>query len=157
VVVIGDGSQRTSAVSGCHAEIATNQRRVASRSSKSLVMTVAGRPAARAACRCRRLAQPFFPQNLLYYDIAQPHHLVKFVRSFGYLAPQVTVEMTKVYIASNQRDDAQAQWARCTRIRGRCGAVAHQFAASRSSEVCWTRRFPLMACEGGDQYSIPSW
>jgi hypothetical protein len=114
VVVIGDGSQRTSAVSGCHAEIATNQRRVAPRSSKSLVMTVAGRPAARAACRCRRLAQPLFPQNLLYYDIAEPHHLVKFVGSFGYLAPQVTVEMTKVYIASNQRDDAQEQWTSCT-------------------------------------------
>jgi hypothetical protein len=43
VVVIGDGSQRTSTVIGCHAEIATNQRRVAPRSSESVVMTVAGR------------------------------------------------------------------------------------------------------------------
>jgi hypothetical protein len=49
----------------------------------------------------RRLAQPFFPQNVLYYDTAAPtHHLVKFVGSFGYLAPQVTVEMTRIYIAS---------------------------------------------------------
>jgi hypothetical protein len=48
----------------------------------------------------RRLAQPFFPQNILYYDIAAPHRLVKFVGSFGYLAPQVTVEMTRVYIES---------------------------------------------------------
>jgi hypothetical protein len=47
----------------------------------------------------RRLAQPFFPKNLLYYDTAPPHHLVKFVGSFGYLAPQVTVQMTHVYIA----------------------------------------------------------
>jgi hypothetical protein len=27
----------------------------------------------------RRLAQPFFPKNVLYYDSAPPHHLVKFV------------------------------------------------------------------------------
>jgi len=43
MVVIGDGSQRTAAMSGRHAEIATNQRRVAPRSSESVVMTVAGR------------------------------------------------------------------------------------------------------------------
>jgi len=48
----------------------------------------------------RRLAQPFFPENFLYYDITPPHHLVKFVGSFGYLAPRVTVQMTKVYTAS---------------------------------------------------------
>jgi len=48
----------------------------------------------------RRLAQPFFPQNVLYYDTAEPHHLVKFVGSFGYLAPQVTVAVTRIYIAS---------------------------------------------------------
>jgi len=47
-----------------------------------------------------RLAQPFFPQNVLYYDTTSPHHLVKFVGSFGYLAPRVTVQMTRVYIAS---------------------------------------------------------
>lgn len=47
----------------------------------------------------RRLAQPFFPQNLLYYDTAEPHRLVKFVGSFGYLAPQVIVEATRVYVA----------------------------------------------------------
>ena len=48
----------------------------------------------------RRLAQPFFPKNVLYYDAASPHHLVKFVGSFGYLAPEVTVQMTRIYIAS---------------------------------------------------------
>jgi hypothetical protein len=47
----------------------------------------------------RRLAQPFFPQNILYYDTAEPHRLVKFVGSFGYLAPQVIVEATRVYVA----------------------------------------------------------
>jgi hypothetical protein len=47
----------------------------------------------------RRLAQPFFPQNILYYDTAEPHRLVKFVGSFGYLAPQVIVETTRVYVA----------------------------------------------------------
>jgi hypothetical protein len=47
----------------------------------------------------RRLAQPFFPQNVLYYDTAEPHRLVKFVGSFGYLAPQVIVEATRVYVA----------------------------------------------------------
>jgi hypothetical protein len=53
----------------------------------------------------RRLARPFFPQNALYYDIAPPHHLVKFVGAFGYLAPQVTVEMTKVYLAAGSVPD----------------------------------------------------
>jgi hypothetical protein len=48
----------------------------------------------------RRLAEPFFPQNVLYYDTTPPHHLVKFVGSFGYLAPRVTVQMTRVYIPS---------------------------------------------------------
>jgi hypothetical protein len=48
----------------------------------------------------RRLAQPFFPKNVLYYDTAPPHHLVQFVGSFGYLAPEVTVQMTRVYVAS---------------------------------------------------------
>jgi hypothetical protein len=47
----------------------------------------------------RRLAQPFFPQNVLYYDTAEPHRLVKFVGSFGYLAPEVIVEATRVYVA----------------------------------------------------------
>ena len=51
----------------------------------------------------RRLAQPFFPKNVLYYDTAPPHHLIEFVGSFGYLAPEVTVQMTRVYIAPNQR------------------------------------------------------
>jgi hypothetical protein len=45
------------------------------------------------------LAQPFMPKNILYYDRSQPHHLVKFVGSLGYLAPEVTVEMSRVYIA----------------------------------------------------------
>ena len=53
----------------------------------------------------RRLAQPFFPKNVLYYDTAPPHHLVKFVGSFGYLAPEVTVQMTRVYIASESARD----------------------------------------------------
>jgi hypothetical protein len=39
-----------------------------------------------------RFAQPFFPQNVFYYDTAPPHHLVKFIGSFGYLAPKVTVD-----------------------------------------------------------------
>jgi len=55
----------------------------------------------------RRLAQPFFPQNVLYYDTTPPHHLVKFVGSFGYLAPRVTVQMTKVYIASESVRDGK--------------------------------------------------
>jgi hypothetical protein len=55
----------------------------------------------------RRLAQPFFPQNLLYYDTAESHHLVKFVGSFGYLAPQVTVEVTRVYVASQSARGAR--------------------------------------------------
>jgi len=53
----------------------------------------------------RRLAQPFFPKNVLYYDTAPPHHLVKFVGSFGYLAPEVTAQMTRVYIASESERD----------------------------------------------------
>jgi len=53
VVVIGDGNQRTAAMSGCHAEIAISQRRVAPRSTKSAAMTVAGRSCSRAACGCR--------------------------------------------------------------------------------------------------------
>ena len=55
----------------------------------------------------RRLAQPFFPKNVLYYDTAPPHHLVQFVGSFGYLAPEVTVQMTRVYIASESRRDVR--------------------------------------------------
>jgi hypothetical protein len=43
VVVIGDGNQRTAAMSGCYAEIATNQHRGAPRSIESVVMTIAGR------------------------------------------------------------------------------------------------------------------
>src|ERR1700686_1274050 len=53
----------------------------------------------------RRLAQPFFPKNFLYYDTAPPHHLVQFVGSFGYLAPEVTVQMTRVYVASESGRD----------------------------------------------------
>jgi hypothetical protein len=53
----------------------------------------------------RRLAQPFFPKNVLYYDTAPPHHLIKFVGSFGYLASEVTVQMTRVYIASESARD----------------------------------------------------
>jgi hypothetical protein len=52
VVVIGDRKQRTAAISGCHAEIATSHRRGAPRSTKSAVMKVAGailQPARRAA------------------------------------------------------------------------------------------------------------
>ena len=45
------------------------------------------------------LAQPFMPKDILYYDVSPPHHLVKFVGSLGYLAPDVTVEMNRVYIA----------------------------------------------------------
>jgi hypothetical protein len=55
----------------------------------------------------RRLAQPFFNVNVLFYDIAPPHHLVKFVGSFGYLAPKVTVQMTRVYIASESTRDVR--------------------------------------------------
>jgi len=46
------------------------------------------------------LAQPFMPRNILYYDASPPHLLVKFVGSLGYLAPEVTVEMSRAYIAS---------------------------------------------------------
>ena len=42
VVVIGDGNQRTAAMSGCHAEIATSQRPGAPRSTKSAAIRVAG-------------------------------------------------------------------------------------------------------------------
>ena len=55
----------------------------------------------------RRLAQPFFPKNVLYYDTAPPHHLVQFVGSFGYLAPEVTVQLTRVYIASESGPDVR--------------------------------------------------
>ena len=54
----------------------------------------------------RRLAQPFFPQNILYYDTAEPHRLLKFVGSFGYLAPQVIVEVTRVYVAPSSAPGA---------------------------------------------------
>ena len=54
----------------------------------------------------RRLAQPFFPKNVLYYDTAPPHNLVKFAGSFGYMAPEVNVEMTRVYIASGSSETA---------------------------------------------------
>ena len=43
MVVIGDGNQRTDAMSGCHAEIATSQHRVAPKNITSVVMKVAGR------------------------------------------------------------------------------------------------------------------
>jgi hypothetical protein len=46
------------------------------------------------------LAEPFMPKNILYYDTTLPHHLVKFVGSLGYLAPDVTVQMSRVYIVS---------------------------------------------------------
>ena len=55
----------------------------------------------------RRLAQPFFPQNALYYDTAPPYQLVKFVGSFGCLAPKVTVQMTRVYIATASTRDGR--------------------------------------------------
>jgi hypothetical protein len=45
------------------------------------------------------LAQPFMPKDILYYDVRPPHNLVKFVGSLGYLAPDVTIEMIRVYIA----------------------------------------------------------
>lgn len=54
-----------------------------------------------------RLAQPFFPQNILYYDTASPYHLVKFIGSFGYLAPRVTAQVTRVYIASAPARDGR--------------------------------------------------
>jgi hypothetical protein len=41
----------------------------------------------------RQLAQPFFPKNVLYHDTEPPHHLVKFVGSLGYTAPEVTVQL----------------------------------------------------------------
>lgn len=47
----------------------------------------------------RRLAQPFFPKNVLYYDTAPPHHLIQFMGSFGYMAPEVTVRLTRNYVA----------------------------------------------------------
>jgi hypothetical protein len=53
----------------------------------------------------RQLAQPFFPKNVLYYDLAPPHHLVKFVGSLGYMAPEVTVQMTRSYIATASARD----------------------------------------------------
>lgn len=40
MVVLGEGNQRTSAMGGCHLEIAISQRRVARRSAKSAAMTV---------------------------------------------------------------------------------------------------------------------
>jgi hypothetical protein len=46
----------------------------------------------------RWLVQPFVPKNVLYYDTAPQHHLVKFVGSFGYLV--LAVEMTRDYVAS---------------------------------------------------------
>lgn len=49
----------------------------------------------------RVLAKPFMPKNIFYYGTSPPHHLVKFVGSLGYLAPDVTAEMIRVYIASN--------------------------------------------------------
>ena len=55
VVVIGDGSQRTAAMSGCHGEIAISQRRVAPRSAKSAAMTVAGR-----SCNPRGVPMPIW-------------------------------------------------------------------------------------------------
>jgi hypothetical protein len=42
-VVIGNVNQRTAALSGCHAEIATRRRRTAPRITKSVAMTIAGR------------------------------------------------------------------------------------------------------------------
>ena len=42
VVVIGDGNQRIATMSGCHAEIAASQRRVAPKSAESAAVTVAG-------------------------------------------------------------------------------------------------------------------
>ena len=53
MVVIGDGSQRTGAMSGCHGEIAISQRRVAPRSAKSAAMTVA-----RRSCKPRGVPMP---------------------------------------------------------------------------------------------------
>jgi len=47
----------------------------------------------------RRLAQPFFPRNVLYYETAPPNQLIQFIGSFGYMAPEVTVRMTRSYIA----------------------------------------------------------
>ena len=43
MVVIGDGNQRTAAMSGCHAEIATSQSRGAPKSNRNAAMTVAER------------------------------------------------------------------------------------------------------------------
>jgi hypothetical protein len=48
----------------------------------------------------RRIAQPFFPRNVLYFDMAPPHQLVQFMGSFGYMAPEVTVKLTRSYLAS---------------------------------------------------------
>ncbi len=53
MVMIGDGDQRTAAMSGRHAEIVTSQRRVAPRSIKSAAMTVAGR-----SCSPRGVPRP---------------------------------------------------------------------------------------------------
>jgi hypothetical protein len=47
----------------------------------------------------KKLAQPFLPKNVFYFDTVPPHHLVKFIGAFGYPAPEVTVEMTRAYVA----------------------------------------------------------
>jgi hypothetical protein len=54
-----------------------------------------------------RLAQPFFPKNVLYYDTAPPYRLVKFVGSFGYLAPGVNVQMIRTFIAPKMPQGAR--------------------------------------------------
>jgi hypothetical protein len=62
MVVIGDGSQGTAAMSGRHAEIAASQHRGAPRSTKSVAMTVAGR-----SCSPRgmpRITRRFLPGTL---------------------------------------------------------------------------------------------
>ena len=43
-MVMGDGNQRTAAMSGRHEEIASSQRRGALKNTKIASMTVAGRP-----------------------------------------------------------------------------------------------------------------
>ena len=57
----------------------------------------------------RRLAQPFFPKNALYFDTAPPHHLIQFVGSFGYMAPEVTVKLTRSYLAAGSERKGRSQ------------------------------------------------
>lgn len=46
----------------------------------------------------KKLAQPFMPKNVFWFEMTPPHELVKFIGAFGYPAPEVNVEMTRSYV-----------------------------------------------------------